>query len=74
MIYLRDTSGRRTPLPESVRFVEICDLEGRIAKVLILDDQGSIRMIDGQDAESVRYAKTFRTSFCKIVELPDIPG
>jgi hypothetical protein len=74
MIFLRDTKGKRVPLSESIRFVEICDLEGRVAKALILDDQGTIRMIDGTDAESLRYAQTFKVTFCKLVELPDIPG
>lgn len=70
MIRLRDTRGLARELPADVRFVEICDLEGRVAKLLFRDDSGAIRGVEAGSTEAQRYARMMSVQFIPVTPAP----
>jgi hypothetical protein len=70
MVRLRSKTGATQELPEDYRFVEICDADGCIARLLYQDDAGAIHTVDAQDPRAARYCATFKTEFCPLIPIP----
>jgi hypothetical protein len=69
MLRLRDTSGAVHELPDSVRFVELCDMQGAVARVFYIDDTGIHKVLDSSSKEAQRYAQLMRVNFIPIQSL-----
>ena len=63
MLRLRDTAGAAHELPDSVRFVELCDMQGAVARVFYVDDLGVHRILEPGTVDAQRYAKLMKTNF-----------
>lgn len=63
MIRLRTTRGDILPVSETSRFVELCDLDGRVAKVFYRDERGVINEVTAGSPEAERYARMMRVTF-----------
>lgn len=70
MLRIRDKAGNVTVLSDT-QFIEICDTEGAVAKVMYQDGQGLIRGITAADLESQQYSKLFHVKFVPLVPLKD---
>ena len=66
MIRLRDTKGQAHELPADVRFVEICDLRGSVAKLLWRDEAGVVNVVDAGSPQAKRYAQMMRVDFIPV--------
>lgn len=67
MLRIRTSTGQLQEIDQSYRFVEICDLDGKVAKVFYLDNMGTLHEIDGSSAEAARYSKVFKSvEFTKV--------
>jgi len=60
MIRHRTLKGQVIPLPAEVKFVEITDLEGRLAAVTYLGNDGSIHLYTADDVEFAKYCKLMK--------------
>jgi len=67
MLRTRSTDGTTTVLPETVRFVEICDADGQVARLIYRDEQGGIQSLGAGDPVAARYAQTFKVKFCPVI-------
>jgi hypothetical protein len=59
MIRIRNTAGELQELDESQRFVEICNVEGRVAAVVYADNIGVVKVVKASDHEFGRYKQMF---------------
>lgn len=69
MIRIRSIDGSVRTLDQTQRFVEICDLDGKVARLLYVDDTGAIHLCDANDDVAKNYARIFQVKFCPIVPL-----
>lgn len=69
MLRIRDTTGKTIEIGDKFRFVEICDLDGKIGKVFYCDDHNVIREVVAGSKEAERYAKMFKTPFVQVAQL-----
>ncbi len=63
MLRLRDINGNGHQLPESVRFVELCDMQGAVARVFYVDDLGVHRILEPGTKEAQRYSQLMKIQF-----------
>lgn len=69
MIRIRRVDGKTLEIPDA-GFVEICDLEGNVAKVTYADDQGQMHEITSSDPEATQYRQLFPdVKFVELVSL-----
>lgn len=59
---VRSTDGKEVPIP-ALRFVEVCDAEGRIAVLVYQDDHGAIHLVQRNDKAAAKYAAMFHVEF-----------
>lgn len=69
MIRIRKQDGTTLDIPDGV-FVEVCDLEGKIAQVSYMDEDGGMHVIKQTDPEARDYSRLFQgIEFVPIVPL-----
>lgn len=68
MLRLRSKEGIVTEI-QDLQFVEICDQDGGVARVLYQDANGIIRGFQSGEPDADRYAKLFNVNFTPIVNL-----
>lgn len=69
MLRLRKKDGATLEIPEGA-FVEICSMDGLVAKVVFVDAQGHIHLIDAGDPEAEQYSRLFDdVKFTKTIRL-----
>jgi hypothetical protein len=69
MIRLRKSDGEIMEIPAGL-FVEICSLDGLVAKLTFQDDNGHIQEVKAGDPEAEHYTRLFPSvKFAKIIEL-----
>jgi len=66
MLRLRDTAGKSIELPDTIRFVELCDMQGSVARVFYIDDTGVHKVLDTGSKEAQRYAQLMNVKFIPI--------
>jgi hypothetical protein len=66
MLRLRDTAGNIHELPDTVRFVELCDMQGSAAQVFYIDDTGVHKVLDSGSKEAQRYSQLMNVKFIPI--------
>lgn len=66
MIQIRTTRGAILPIPDEARFIELCDLNGAVAKVFYRDAQGIVNEVSAGSPEAERYARLMRVTFIPI--------
>lgn len=64
-LQIRSTDGKVTPMPAH-RFIEVCDVEGRIAVLVYQDDHGAIHLLQQGDPAAARYAGMFNVKFSPV--------
>ncbi len=69
MIRIRDTNRQLAELHDRFRFVEICDLSGKIAMLIYMDDAGVVHTARAGDPMATRYAAMMKTEFCEIKKI-----
>lgn len=69
MIRVRTTRGAVLPLPEEARFIELCDLNGAVAKVFFRNGQGAVTEVVADTPEAERYARMMSVKFIPISTL-----
>ena len=72
MLRLRAKNGKLLHLNEPLQFVEICDTEGHVARVIYADAQGYIHDVGPGDLEADRYKALFGIKWCPLITLPEI--
>jgi hypothetical protein len=60
MVRLRDSSGKVKPLPDNVVFVEICDVEGNLHCVILINNKHHIEVLKEGDSKFEMYAEKFK--------------
>lgn len=70
MLRLRTTTGAVVPLPKDAHFIEICDLGGKLARLVYEDSSGRIRDIDSAHPDFVRYAGMMKVETVPLSRLP----
>lgn len=70
MIRLRTTRGEVFPVPESTRFIELCDMDGHVAQVFYRDNQGVYRVVSDGTPEAERYARMMSVKFVPLSKMP----
>lgn len=73
MIRIRGTDGKVTEVPAG-HFVEICDVEGRPARIFHQDNNGVIRVMSPEDPDAVRYSALFKVPLARVIVLPETKG
>lgn len=71
MLRIRDKTGKLLNLNEPLHFVEICDTEGHVARVIYADAQGLIHVVGPGDLEADRYKALFGIKWCPVITLPE---
>lgn len=69
MIRIRETDGKVMVVDESYRFVEVCDMTGRVARVLYFDSHGVLHDVDSNSPEAARYKRAFHVDFIPVKPL-----
>jgi len=71
MIRIRSVNGDIEEIVEEGRFVELCDLEGKVAMVFFLNESGFIQTIkSGEVNKMIRYHNAFKdVEWVPIVDL-----
>lgn len=70
MLRLRTTTGALVPLPKESHFIEICDLDGKLARVVYEDATGRIRDIDSSHPDFARYAGMMKVETVPLSRIP----
>lgn len=65
MLRIRTHKNEVTPVVDG-RFVEITDLQGRVAAIFFATETGEIKQIEAGDPEAERYAKLFGVELCPV--------
>ena len=63
MLRLRDTKGVAHQVPDQVRFVELCDMDGVVARVFYVDDLGVHKILEPGTKEAQRYSQLMGAKF-----------
>jgi hypothetical protein len=71
MLWIRNKGGVATPLPEDAAFLEMRDLQGNVAAVFFIANDGGVHMVKGTDHQAARYAKLFNVKFVDLVTVPE---
>lgn len=71
MIRIRSSDGHAKVVDESYHFVEICDMDGRVARVLYFDSYGVLHDVEAGSPEAERYSRAFKTDFIPLKTLRD---
>lgn len=69
MLRLRSTDGSVQELPETIRFVEICDAHGALAALVFRSDTGVVSIAEVGSPIMDRYVKTFHVTCCPLKKL-----
>ncbi len=69
MIRLRKKDKSSIEVPKGV-FVEICDTEGKVGRLLYTDGAGRIQVVEAGDAQAKAYADLMGIEFCPVIPLP----
>ena len=69
MIRLRKKDKSSIEIPQGV-FVEICDTDGKIGRLIYLDGAGRIQVVEAADAQAQAYATLMGAEFCPVITLP----
>ena len=70
MLRIRDINGQVLTLPETARFIEICDSTGQqVAEVIYLNDRGVIQHIRRTDPEAAAYSHWSKMTFCPVIDV-----
>lgn len=72
MLRIRDTNGAASEIHEKFRFVEVCDISGKIAVLIFVDDAGAVKMVEAGTPEATRYQNLFRgqkLEFCPVIHI-----
>lgn len=64
MLRIRDINGQAQEIQDQFRFIELCDLEGRVAILFYRDDAGVIHTVRHGDPQATKYAATMGIEFC----------
>ena len=71
MLRIRNADGS-TQIIEKGQFVELCDLDGRVAQVSFITPDGSIRVISSREPDAQRYQAMFQkcgVTLCSVTKL-----
>ena len=69
MLRLRKSNGETLDIPDGL-FVEICSVDGQVAKVIYKDGNGHIHEIEASDPEATQYTKLFpQVEFATVISL-----
>jgi hypothetical protein len=71
MVTLRDARGKIIELPSEVRFIEFRDASGKVARLLILKNDGSVMDVVSGTKEAEVYGRNFNVQFCPIIDITD---
>jgi hypothetical protein len=66
VIRLRSTAGKVETLPDDTRFIELCDMDGQVARVFYRDGSGAYRVLEAGSPEAERYARMMRVHFIPV--------
>lgn len=67
MLRLRHPDGTTVEIPgDPTTFVEICDTNGDIAKLIYIDDNNTINVVTCDDPEADQYARLYDVMFVPI--------
>ena len=69
MIRLRNKEGEVKELEDSTRFVEVCSIDGDVAKVIFIDNHGNLKEVDSRDKDSKTYGKLYGVNFIPIIPI-----
>lgn len=72
MLRIRDTSGATSEIHEKFRFIEVCDIAGKIAVLIYRDDAGAVKLVEAGTPEAQRYQNLFRSQkleFCPVIHI-----
>lgn len=70
MLHLRDVRGNPIALTADVRFIEFHDVTGKVARLLIIKNDGSVLEVIKGTKEAQIYEKNFNVQFCPIIQIP----
>lgn len=71
MIKLRDVRGGIIETPAEVRFIELQDTTGKVARLLIIRHDNSVLDVVAGSKEAEIYAKNFNVTFCPVIDLSE---
>lgn len=71
MLRVRTTTGSVIKLTDKARFVEICDVGGKVAAIVFSNGYGVIKILMPGDEEFVRYIRTFKPDVTNVIEDAD---
>lgn len=71
MVKLRDVRGNKIELPGEVRFIELQDVTGKVARLLIIKHDNSIVEVVAGTKEAEVYARNFNVTFCPVIDLTE---
>lgn len=71
MVKLRDARGNKIDVPQEVRFIELQDTTGKVARLLIVRQDNSIIDVVAGTKEAEIYARNFNVTFCPVIDLTD---
>ena len=69
MIKLRTEGGKAKELPPEYKFIEICDNDGGLGR-LIYTDEGIIKELNAGDELFEKYVKLFGLTKTKFIRIP----
>lgn len=69
-IRIRDTRGQILPLPPEAAIVELCSLDGKLARV-ILCGEDKVTILDPGDPEFRTYCKSLKLEMAEVIQLVD---
>ena len=69
MLRLRSKNGETKELDENFQFVELTDVDGKVAIVLYSDPRGGVGQIIGGTVDADRYKQWFKVDFCPIINV-----
>lgn len=71
MVTLRDVRGNKIEIPSEVRFIELQDTTGKVARLLIIRHDNSIVDVVSGTKEADIYSRNFNVTFCPIIDLTE---
>lgn len=69
MIRLRTDKGQLFPLPPSVAAVELCSTDGKIARVLLTNQEGKIILLGPGDKDFTAYVRAVKADVAEIINI-----
>lgn len=69
-IRIRDTRGKILPLPPEAAIVELCSLDGKLARLILCGDD-KVTILDPTDPEFRNYCKSLNLDTAEVIRLVD---